>query len=92
MLWQDILVANKLWDSKREALRETLKELRIEKELTQAQLAMKLSKPQSYVSKYESGERKLDFIEVLDVADSLAIDSSSILNLYLEKLSISKVL
>lgn len=83
-------MVNKLWDSKREALRETLKELRIEKELTQAQLAVKLSKPQSYVSKYESGERKLDFVEVLEVADALLVENSILLNLYTQKLKISK--
>ena len=31
------------------------------------QLAEKLAKPQSYVSKYENGERRLDYLEVRDV-------------------------
>ena len=35
--------------------------------LTQTILAQRLKKPQSYVSKYESGERRLDVIEALDI-------------------------
>ena len=42
--------------------------------LTQTQLAEKLGKPQSFVSKFESGERRLDFIEVLDLAECLGFD------------------
>lgn len=42
--------------------------------LTQAQLAKKLSHPQSFVSKYERGERRLDVVEFLDVARALGID------------------
>ena len=42
--------------------------------LTQVQLALLLKKPQSYISKYESGDRRLDFIEVLDILRALNID------------------
>ena len=42
--------------------------------LTQTQLAAKLSRPQSFVSKYERGERRLDVIEFLEVAKTLGID------------------
>jgi hypothetical protein len=76
-------VTRKLWGSKREALRETLKELRIENELTQAPPAAKLFKPQRYVSKHESGERKLDFVEVLDVAESITVEYDVLSRLYL---------
>ncbi len=41
---------------------------------TQAELATKLSRPQSYVSKYERGERRLDVIEFLEIARALHID------------------
>jgi transcriptional regulator with XRE-family HTH domain len=43
------------------------------KSITQSVLAKRLGKPQSYVSKYESGERRLDFIEFLDVAAALGV-------------------
>jgi transcriptional regulator with XRE-family HTH domain len=42
--------------------------------LTQAQLAVRLGRPQSFVSKFENGERRLDVIEFLDVARALKID------------------
>lgn len=43
--------------------------------LTQAQLAERLGRPQSFVSKYERGERRLDFVEVLEIADALRVDA-----------------
>lgn len=42
--------------------------------ITQAMLAEKLHRPQSFVSKYEGGERRLDVIEFLEVAKALEID------------------
>lgn len=47
---------------------------RKDKGITQVRLAEKLQKPQSYVSKYENGERRLDVIEFLDIAGCLDID------------------
>jgi transcriptional regulator with XRE-family HTH domain len=46
------------------ALLNRLKQARKAAGLTQAQVARKLSKPQSFVSKFESGERRLDFVEL----------------------------
>lgn len=42
--------------------------------LTQQQVADRLNKPQSYIAKFERGERRLDIIEFLDLADVLSID------------------
>jgi transcriptional regulator with XRE-family HTH domain len=42
--------------------------------LSQAELSAKLDRPQSYVSKYERGERRLDLIEFLELAQVLEID------------------
>ena len=43
---------------------ERLKTARIEAGLAQQEIAKKLSKPQSYISKIESGERRLDVAEI----------------------------
>ena len=43
---------------------ERLKKARIEAGLAQQEVADKLSKPQSYISKIESGERRLDVAEI----------------------------
>jgi transcriptional regulator with XRE-family HTH domain len=51
-----------------------LRDLRLESGLTQVEVASRLGVPQSFVSKYESGERRLDVIELKHVADALHID------------------
>lgn len=48
-------------------------------DLTQAELAERLSKPQSFVSKYERGERRLDVIEFVYVARAIGIRASKII-------------
>lgn len=48
---------------------EKLKNARMEVGLKQEEVAKKLSKPQSYVSKSESGERRLDITELKKFAD-----------------------
>ena len=54
--------------------------------LNQRDLSAKMSRPQSYVSKYERGERRLDFVEFLEVAEALGIDPVD----FIEKLSNAK--
>ena len=51
--------------------REMLKTLRIERGVTQAALSASLGMAQSFVSKYEMGERRLDFVEVARICDEL---------------------
>lgn len=43
---------------------------------TQQQLADKLGKHQSFVAKYEGGERRIDVIEFLHIARALGFDAS----------------
>ncbi len=54
-------------------LRATLRQLRLEAGLRQVDLAKRLRQPQSFVSKYESGERRLDLLEVRQVCRALGI-------------------
>lgn len=41
--------------------------------LTQAQVAARLRKPQSFIAKVEGGERRLDVIEFIDLASALRV-------------------
>jgi transcriptional regulator with XRE-family HTH domain len=50
-----------------------LKGARMKAGLSQEEVAKRLNRPQSYVSKYESGERRLDVIEFLRVAKVLKV-------------------
>jgi transcriptional regulator with XRE-family HTH domain len=61
----------------KEALLDALREARSEVGLTQAELAARLGRPQSFVSKYESGERRLDLIELSEVCKALGISLES---------------
>ncbi|MER8524080.1 MULTISPECIES: helix-turn-helix transcriptional regulator [unclassified Mesorhizobium] len=54
--------------------------LRKAKGLTQAQVAERLDRPQSFVAKYEGGERRLDVIEFLDLTAALDVDPCEILS------------
>jgi transcriptional regulator with XRE-family HTH domain len=42
--------------------------------LTQHALAQRLKKPQSFVAKYEGGERRLDVVEFVTIARALGAD------------------
>jgi len=55
-------------------LRRLLIKARTDAGLKQADLARKLGKPQSYVSKIEAGERRLDVIEFADLASAIGVD------------------
>ena len=48
---------------------QRLRQARLEADLTQVQVAEVLGKPQSFVSKCETGERRVDFVELLTFAE-----------------------
>jgi transcriptional regulator with XRE-family HTH domain len=56
-------------------LRALLREARLARGLTQENVAERLGRPQSFVSKYETGERRLDVLELMEVLRALAIDA-----------------
>lgn len=68
------------------ALRRVLRAIRLERGLTQKQLAEQLDVPQSYVSKYEAGERRLDLVELEVVADALGVALTTIVRRFESKL------
>lgn len=62
-----------------ERFRRALEAARESAGFTQVQLADRLGKPQSYISKYERGERRLDVEEFLQVAEALEIDPAELI-------------
>lgn len=59
-------------------LRKSLIEARRHAELTQVELAQRLGRAQSFVSKYETAERRLDVAEFVEVANVLRVDAAAI--------------
>jgi transcriptional regulator with XRE-family HTH domain len=47
--------------------------------LRQVDLAEKLGRPQSFVSKYESGERRLDVLELNEICKALHVSLSEVI-------------
>jgi transcriptional regulator with XRE-family HTH domain len=54
-------------------LQSLLRQLRHAAGMRQADLAERLGQPQSFVSKYESGERRLDLLELRRVCQEIGI-------------------
>lgn len=48
---------------------------------TQQELADKIGQPQSFIAKYEGGERRLDIIELMEIAEHIKLDSKTILKI-----------
>ncbi len=51
-----------------------LRGIRVDAGLTQSELASRLSRDQTFVSKYESGERRLDVLELREVCQAIGTD------------------
>ena len=64
-------LSKSIYTDRWEQLLKILKRLRVEKGLTQAELAAQLDRPQSLIAKIESGERKLDVCQFLDYMEAL---------------------
>ncbi|WDE12204.1 helix-turn-helix domain-containing protein [Thalassomonas haliotis] len=80
-------MTNKSWDERRVKLRALLRELRKQdKDMSQTKLGDILGKPQSFVSKYESGERKLDYIELIEICKVFKLNMVEFDALYQKKL------
>lgn len=48
---------------------ERLKQARLDAGLTQAEVSEKIKQPQSYISKVEAGEQRVDILELKSFAD-----------------------
>jgi len=63
------------------AQREALKAARKAAGLNQEAVAERLERPQSYVAKYETGDRRLDVVEFIEVCRAIGADPAAILKL-----------
>ena len=61
-------MSTSVYNDEYKKLIERLKQARLDAGLSQQVVADELNKPQSYVSKVESGDRRLDIIEVKEFA------------------------
>src|SRR5262245_10688171 len=59
--------------SAQQRLQRLLRQVRLGAGLRQSDLARLLGRPQSFVSKYESGERRLDLLELRQICQALGI-------------------
>ena len=67
-------VPTTLYSEDHERLVALLRHCRESAGLRQVELAERLHRPQSFVSKYESGQRRLDLIELHTICGALGVD------------------
>jgi len=67
---------------RRVVLADVLAKFRLSQGLSQAEVAEALGKPQSFVSKYEAAQRRLDLQELEDIAAALKAPLAQILEAY----------
>lgn len=63
----------RIYLAQRGRLVSLLREMRIEAGLTQVDLAARIEKDQTFVSRYESGQRRLDVLEVREICQVVGI-------------------
>ncbi len=64
---------------------DVLRQARQKAGLTQHVLAKRLKRPQSFVAKYEGGERRLDIVEFVAVAAAIGADPARILRAFVKR-------
>ena len=83
-MWCDSHVNAPLQEQRQRVLRLILKQARLDRGLLQADLAPLLGQSQSFVSKYESGERNLTLIEVEQICNACQLSLLDLIGRYLE--------
>lgn len=68
-------------------LQSLLRERRLQLGLRQKDIAQRLNEPQSFVSKYESGERRLDFLELYEICSVMDLSVEGFARLFEERIN-----
>ena len=63
-------------------LKELLRELRVEAGLRQSDLAATIGRPQSFISEYEAGQRRLDLVELRAVGQACGVSLRELVDEY----------
>lgn len=76
-------MAHPLHDPRYQSIATLLKKLRNDRQMLQQDVADRLKRPQAFVSKYESGTRRLDLVELLEVLRALEIEPKDFIDQFL---------
>jgi transcriptional regulator with XRE-family HTH domain len=55
--------------------------------LTQYELGKRLHKPQSFVAKYEGGERRVDVVEFIEICKAMEADPNKLLRVLIQRMA-----
>jgi len=75
-----------IYDPKYRVLIDCLKEIRLQSNVTQQELASYLGYSQAYISKYEQGQKRLDIIEIREICQFLGTSLLEVISQFEERL------
>lgn len=70
--------------------RSMLVNVRMTAQFTQSHLSQKLGRPQSYVSKYEAGERRLTLVEVREIVICCGLSLPEFIEMFEQEIILSE--
>jgi predicted transcriptional regulator len=74
-----------IYSKQHTALRDFWIDRRKELGLSQAELAKKINVVQSLIGKIETGDRRLDIVEIIDYAKALEVDPHTVIDLIINR-------
>ncbi|MDX0427374.1 helix-turn-helix domain-containing protein [Sinorhizobium medicae] len=86
------LLQKTLGTKRQESLVVLLKNKRESAGLTQSDVAKKLGEHQSFVARIESGQRRIDVVEYLTIAEAIGFDAAEALNELISQSEDKKIL
>jgi transcriptional regulator with XRE-family HTH domain len=78
-------ISKSLRSAEHAVFRAVMIEIRKKAGLTQQELAKRLRRPQSFVAKYEGGERRIDIVEFLWLVRAMKADPTVVLRTLIDR-------